>query len=110
MDDIITDKWVKGRRRKLEWLRGKVKDMRRTQLVEFAKSLYRRPGDHGKETNFDSDLLPNSRSLSIPKGRKINRFTAESILDQLEGDIFAFEEMVLVKKKEIVPCRNQKNI
>jgi hypothetical protein len=109
MDDIITDKWVKSRRRKLEWLRGRVKDMRRTQLVEFAKSLHRRAGGHGKETNFDSDLLPKSRSVSIPKGRKINRFTSESILDQLEVDIFAFEEMVLAKGKEIVPCRNQKN-
>jgi len=100
MDDIITDKWVKGKRRKLEWLRGRTKDMRSRELVAFAISLYRKPGKHGKEKNFDSELLPESRSLSIPKSPKVKRFVAENILDQLEGDIFAFEEMVLTKKEK----------
>ena len=82
--------------------------MRRKFLVSFAESIKRTSGKHGKETNFDSELLPTSRSISIPKGNKIKRFTAENILDDFAKDISAFEEMVLAKKKEI-SCRNQKN-
>lgn len=96
MDDIIKEKWVKARRRQLEYLRTKTKDnpAKITKLiVSFAKSLGRKQRKGGKENNYESELISNSRAVGIPKNIK-SRYTADFILDQLEGDIVVFEGII----------------
>jgi len=66
-------------------------DIPRRALVSLAKSLGRKPSPRGKEPTYVSELFA-LRPLAIPSHRMIKEYTAESILDQLEGDIFQWEE------------------
>lgn len=59
------------------------------ELESLAQALGRKRHSRGSEPNWVSAVFPELRPVSIPHhgGRDINRFTAQSILDQLELDV-----------------------
>ena len=71
-------------------------DIPRRALVSLAKSLGRKASPQGKEPTYVSDFFA-LRPLAIPSHRIIKEYTAKSILDQLEEDIFQWGEYL---KKE----------
>jgi hypothetical protein len=61
----------------------------------LAEALGRRRADRGSEPTFVSDAFPGLRPLTIPSHSKpLKRFTALSVLDQLEEDIAEWERIV----------------
>lgn len=65
------------------------------QLETLAKMLGRRLDNRGKEPNWVSMAFPNLRPISIPHhSSSLNKFTAGSILSQLEEDIFRYKWML----------------
>jgi len=65
------------------------------ELEILARRLGRRRAKRGKEPTWISDALPDRRPVSIPSHPgDVNRFTARSILDQLEGDLDLYEELL----------------
>jgi hypothetical protein len=66
-------------------------DITRRALVSLAKSFGRKPSPRGKEPTYVSEFFA-LRPLAIPSHRIIKEYTAKSILDQLEEDIFQWEE------------------
>jgi hypothetical protein len=83
-------------RRQLEALRTRPGNIRSVELARLANALGRKRVDRGKEPTFVSELLPQSRPLSIPHHSKaLKQGTARNILDQLEKDIDDLEELVL---------------
>lgn len=82
-------------RRRLEALRSRQANIKSGELERFAKMLGRKQAPRGKEPTFVSELLPKSRPLSIPHHSKaLKKWTASSILDQLEKDIDDLEELL----------------
>ena len=80
-------------RQQLNSLR-KRRGLKSRELESLAKAMgRRRHPKRGKEPTWVSDLVPNTRPLSIPNHPgDLNRFTAGSILDQLEEDLYRLEE------------------
>lgn len=65
------------------------------QLEAFAKTLGRKHVKRGKEPTWVSMEFPNLRPIAIPHhSSNPNKFTADSILDQLEEDIIRYKEML----------------
>jgi hypothetical protein len=87
-------------KRKVERLRRKIAKIRRTggirssELVRLAQQVGRRLHQRGREPTWVSELLPGARPLSIPSHAELNRFTARSILDQLEEDLDMITEQL----------------
>jgi len=80
-------------RRRIQDLRARLGNIKSRELESLARALGRKLNDRGKEPTFISELLPQSRPLSIPHHAKtLKRGTAGNILDQLEKDIDALEE------------------
>jgi hypothetical protein len=78
--------------------RGGVKS---SELEDIAKSLGRKRHKRGKEPTWINEQFPNLRPLSIPHhSTDLNRFTARSILEQLEVDIEYWEEFVEASEVE----------
>jgi|SRR5882724_3086786 len=98
----MTRKKLQRLKRRLAMLRQRLANIRSTELQSFARALGRvRDTSRGKEPTFVSLLLPNSRPLSIPDHPgSLKRFTAGNILDTLEQDIFALEDMLADKSRE----------
>jgi len=91
--DIMDDKKLQKIKKWLQKLRLKPNNIRSAELVRLAKSLERRLFDRGKEPTYVSDVLLQSRPISIPDHPgALSKGTAMNILDQLEGDIFEIEE------------------
>ena len=62
-------------------------------MESLAKALGRKRVQRGKEQTWNSELFPQSHSVTIPShSGDLNRFTKDSILDQLEEDIARWEE------------------
>jgi hypothetical protein len=85
--------------RKLRKLRRQLDSLRQRggiksrELEDLAKAMGRRRHPRGKEPTWVSDLVPNSRPLSIPNHPgDLNRITAGRILDRLEEDLYQLEE------------------
>jgi hypothetical protein len=79
----------------LEALRSRSANIRDRELVSIAKSLGRRRSSRGKEPTYVNEIFKDLRPLSIPSHPgALNRFTAGSIIDQLELDIIAWEEFL----------------
>lgn len=85
-------------RRKLEKLRRELKDLRRSpqkaaSIQSLATRLGRRLGKHGKHPMWESAEFPELFPLSIPDhgGKDLPPGTRNSILNQLEDDILAWE-------------------
>ena len=88
-------------RAKIQKLRSEIAAFRRkggiksTELESLARRLGRKRANIGKEPTWVSEELPNRWPVSIPSHPgDLNRFTARSILDQLEGDLDEYEEML----------------
>lgn len=96
MDDIIQSrKHLTKLRRRLNTLRRKSANLRHKDLESLAQSLGRVSSQRGKEPTYVNPTLPRSRPLTIPNHPgALARYTAESILDQLEEDLFALCEQL----------------
>ena len=91
--DIVTLKKLKKLRKNIESFRNRISNIRCKELEQLAKSLGRKRINRGGELTYESELLPNSRVLTIPKHPgALNKYTAGNILDHLEQDIFELEE------------------
>jgi hypothetical protein len=93
-------------RRKLEAIREEVGALRRSQpkareFESLAVQLGRKKVNRGKEPTFESEAFPHLRPLSIPnhKGRDIPRGTKNSILNQLEDDLDAWDEALASQER-----------
>lgn len=73
--------------------RGGVKS---SEIESLAKRLGRTKSDRGKEPTWINSQFPHLRPLSIPHhgSKDLNKYTAGSILDQLEEDIEQWEEVL----------------
>lgn len=81
-------------KKQLARLRGRVANLRDTELIKFAGQLGRERSKRGKEPTFISKLLPYSRPITIPgHPGSLKKFTAGNILDSFEQDIQALEEL-----------------
>ena len=71
--------------------RGGIKS---AELESLAKDLGRVKSKRGKEPTWVNERFPELYPLSIPHhgSHDLNRFTAGSILDQLENDLERWEE------------------
>lgn len=86
-------------RKKLDELKRELAQRRRSPqkaaaLEAVARRLGRRPVKRGKEPMWQSDEFDHLYPLSIPHhgGRDLAIGTKNSILDQLEDDVLAWEE------------------
>jgi hypothetical protein len=86
-------------RKKLDQLKRELEQMRRSPqnaraLQGLAKRLGRKPVKRGKEPMWESREFADLYALSIPDhgGKDLAIGTKNSILNQLEDDIFAWEE------------------
>lgn len=85
---------VRKLRSKITALRGKG-GVKTSELEALARSLGRKRANRGKEPTWINEELPERRPLSIPNhSTDVNRFTAKSILDQLEADLDRYEELL----------------
>jgi hypothetical protein len=85
-------------RRKLDKLKRELAELRRSPqkaiaLQSLARRLGRKPVKRGKEPMWESEAFGELFVLAIPDhgGRDLPRGTRNSILDQLEEDIIAWE-------------------
>lgn len=91
----MTRKRLSRIKRHLGGLRSRVADLRSRELAQAAESLGRRRSKRGKEPTYVSEPFPDLRPLSIPSHPgTLKRFTAASILDQLDEDVIRWEEML----------------
>lgn len=86
--------------RKLARIRGEIEAARRKpqsqdDLIRLAERLGRTRSKRGKEPTWVTDL-PDLFPLSIPyaKGGDLKPGTKKSILNQLEGDVLAWDEIL----------------
>ncbi len=74
-------------------LRNRSGNLRASELEAIAKRLGRERSKRGKEPTYVSLDFPDLRPVSIPShSTGLKRFTAESILDQLDEDVFRWRE------------------
>ena len=87
------------KKRKLQQLRKRLGDLRRrggvksAEMEALAKAVGRVRHKRGSEPTWIHGNFSQLRPLSIPRHSKdLNRFTAASILDQLEEDLDRIEQ------------------
>ncbi|MDO8432535.1 MAG: type II toxin-antitoxin system HicA family toxin [Candidatus Binatus sp.] len=85
-------------------LRVRVGNLRRTrdvksrEMVRLAKAIGREPDNRtGKEPTYVHSELGDRRPLSIPNHPTLAPGTKNNILDDLEGDLDAYEEILTQK-------------
>jgi len=95
MDDIMMGRSkIRKLRSEIEALRGRG-GIKSSELESLARRLGRRRAKRGKEPAWVSEELPESRPVSIPNHPgDLNRYTAGTILDQLEADLDRYEELL----------------
>lgn len=69
------------------------------QLQRLARKLGRKLAKRGKEPTWVNPELPDRRPISIPAHSSILRPTAQGIVDDLEGDLFAWEQRLDSEEK-----------
>lgn len=79
----------------IEDCRGKLFNIRPRDLKKIATALGRQEVDRGKEPTYESQEL-DTNVITIPQhgARTVAPGTARNILDQLENDVFLFEEQL----------------
>ncbi len=100
--DTVDTKKLRRLVRRIDALHGS--DRKSRELETVAKALGRKQVKHGSYT-WESDVFPNLPPLSIPHhSKRVKRFTAEGILDQLVAqDVFAWEEKLRAKAQRQQP-------
>lgn len=89
-------------RAKLDKLRSWAEELRQkgginsSELESLAKAIGRVLSDRGKHPTWINEKFPELYPLSIPRhgSKDLNKFTKNSILDQLESDLEKLEEIV----------------
>jgi hypothetical protein len=95
-------------RRELDQLRAGKCNLKRSDLVGFARKVGRLPDtSRGKEPTYVS-VLHQRNPLSIPGHQNINPYTALSILDVLEVDLNKWED--LLEERERKENENNKKL
>ncbi len=95
-------------KREIDSARQGAGNLRHRDLAKIAKMLGRvRSKDRTNEPTFVSTLLT-TNVITIPDhARGLNKFTALNILNQLEEDVFKFEQEIERKnKQEIIYPKN----
>lgn len=108
----MNPKKLRRLRRLLGALRTSVANMPSRKLESFAKALGREPEKRGKHPTYVSSILQNSRPITIPHHSKnLKKWTANSILDQLEQDLFTLEQMFNPRREteKEDPCNGKDN-
>ena len=90
------------KRQKLDKLRKQVEELRQkggigsSELESLAEALGRVRSKRGKHLTWINKAIPDLPPLSIPHhgSKDLNKYTANSILDQLEFDIDKFEKLI----------------
>jgi len=94
IDDIMNQRKLRQLRKRLNALRSHPGNIKSGELESLARALGRKLANRGKEPTFISEMLPQSRPLSIPHhSTALKPGTARNILDQLEKDIDDLEEL-----------------
>jgi hypothetical protein len=97
----MNKKTAKRLKRRLATLRTRRANLKFRDLASIAEALGRVMDPRGKEPTFVSELLRNRPPITIPNHpRGVAPFTAISILDALELDILALEEMIEAEEDE----------
>jgi len=88
-------------KRRLVTLRQRLGNIKSSELQRLAQALGRHyDTSRGKEPTFVSRLLPHSRPISIPNHPgSLKKFTAGNILDRLEEDIAALEDLLAEEER-----------
>ena len=90
---------IRKLRSEIEALRGR-RGIKSAELESLARRLGRRRAKRGKEPAWVSEKFPSSSPVSIPNHPgDLNRFTAGSILDQLEADLDRYEELLRLSER-----------
>jgi hypothetical protein len=89
-------KRIKKLRAIISQLRGS--DVRPDKLISLAKAIGRIQSNRGKHPTYVGGP-PGTMPISIPHHATVKRFTAGSILDQLEQDLDLLEESDASKQK-----------
>src|SRR6185295_723863 len=85
---------IRKLRSQIEALRNK-RWIKTAELESLAQRLGTKRAKRGKEPTWINEELPDRRPVSIPSHPgDVNRFTARSILDQLEADLDRYEELL----------------
>lgn len=93
-DITMTAKKLGQLRAEVENLR-RAKDVKSREMVSLAGRIGRKPyNKKGKEPTYIHPELPNRRPLSIPNHPTLAPGTKNNILDDLEGDLDAYEEIL----------------
>jgi hypothetical protein len=85
---------VRRLRSEIEALRGQG-GLKSAELESLAQRLGRRRAKRGSEPTWVSEAFPDLRPVSIPNHpTDLNRYTAKSILNELEADLDRYEELL----------------
>jgi hypothetical protein len=104
----MTKKKLSKLRRELKQLRAGKYNIKPSDLRSFAGKVGRKlSGLRGKEPTYVSIPFPHLNPLSIPGHPTINPFTAENIMDILETDLDAWEDLL---EKESLKNENSKKL
>jgi hypothetical protein len=92
--------------KKFRKLVRELEDLRRTSpkalaIERLAKKLGRVKVNRGKEPTWVSEAFPALRPLSIPRhgGKDLSPGVKNTVLAQLEGDLFAWEAQIEANEK-----------
>jgi hypothetical protein len=87
-------------RRQIESLQKRPVDIRPRELIRLATALGRKEVNRGKEPTYESTEL-DTPVVAIPKhgGATLSPGTARNILDQLELDVFLWQQRLDDQKK-----------
>jgi len=96
-DDIIyntvTTESVEKLRQQVDRLRRQG-DVKRRELESLAEKIGRKLDRSKSEPIYKSARFPEHKIISIPNHRKIKRFIKEQVLNDLEDDLDAWEELL----------------
>ena len=81
-------------RRKLQSMYNGAANVKLDALRNIAKQIGRDRVDQGNEPTYKSIYLPNNKPLSIPGHTKLNKFVVRNIIDILDQDLDAIEDMI----------------
>lgn len=100
-DDIMNAKAVKKLHRQIAAMRAGTPNV--GELQRLARKLGRKLlGGRGKEPQWVSRQFSELRPVSIPDHASMPRPTAQGIVDDLEGDLFAWERRLEKQEQEQV--------
>lgn len=92
----LKQKHIVKLRARVASLRGS--DVKPSELISLVEAMGRTKAKRGKHPTYIGGP-PGAMPISIPNHSKVKRFTAGSILDQIEQDLDTYEELLNSGKK-----------